>query len=84
MEMQGIIDAFTLPLFVAFSRKNKDMLQIMNGILGSLKPVLYTVFIFLIVTAMFAVIGKFLSAPHLVPRAVAFPLPVPAYLPQDL
>jgi hypothetical protein len=42
----------------------------MNGILGSLKPVLYTVFIFLIVTAMFAVIGKFLSALHLPPCSV--------------
>ena len=46
------------------------MRQIMNGILGSLKPVLYTVFIFLIVTAMFAVIGKFLSALHLPPCSV--------------
>ena len=38
--------------------KSKDLKKIMNGILASLAPVLNTVFIFLLVTAMFAVIGK--------------------------
>lgn len=38
--------------------KSKDLKLIMNGILASLVPVLNTVFIFIIVTAMFAVIGK--------------------------
>ena len=38
--------------------KSKDLKKIMNGILASLAPVLNPVFIFLLVTSMFAVIGK--------------------------
>ena len=38
--------------------RNKDMRIIVNSIIGSIRPVLFSVLIFLLVTAMFAVVGK--------------------------